>query len=231
MSDKDLARLVDPIDRNEQRLEYLRAVYKALYDTVEPTLTERLSKSPLLLAVAALLTGSCRGRIDRVFTYNYDDLLEQYLAMLGYVICRRTDPYDYSTRADVEVNHVHGFLPQEWNKHDDAGDLILSEKSYRNRRAGIDEGWSACIEQTLFSKAALFLGLSGDDGTILDVVARARKRTKRAVDTDYHGYWLLAPEAYDRNCSAILDVGMCPIPIDKEALPNFVFDVCQKALT
>ena len=229
-SDKDLAKLIDVIDRDDRKADYLLAVHSALYETVAITLAEQLSRSPLLLAVTALLTGSCRGRIGRIFTYNYDDLLEQYLTMLGYGICRRTDPFDFSTKADVEINHVHGFLPQAWKPGEICSDLILSEKSYRTRRAGIDEGWSACVEQSLYAKQALFIGLSGDDSAMLDVLERAKQKTKRIHDSDYHGYWLMTPDAYQRNATAIQNVSMCPIPMDKDLLPKFVFEVCQKAL-
>ena len=227
LSDKELAKLVDPMDTDEGRSDLLKLVHKALYEGVEERLLDQLAKSPLLLAVAALLTGTCRGRVERVFTYNFDNLLEQYLEMLGLAICMRTDPFQLSTKADVEINHVHGFLPQLWDGNEISTQLVLSERSYRNRRSEIDEGWSACVEHSLYSRAALFIGLSGNDSAILDVLQRAKKRITRS--TDYHGFWLLAPEAYERNHAAILDVGMCPIRIMNEELPKFVFEVCQAA--
>jgi hypothetical protein len=74
----DLRRLIDPVDDGSK--EYVRRVQKALYNGVRRNLLKQLQKSPLLLAVAALITGMHRGRIDSVITYNYDDLLEQYLS-------------------------------------------------------------------------------------------------------------------------------------------------------
>jgi|GEM_PF-2229871 len=227
-SDKELAKMVDSLDQEASKNQFLKLVHEALYRDVDKNLISQLSKSPLLLSVTALLTGSCRGRIDRVFTYNYDDLIEQYLKLLGHAICRRVSPDDFSTKADVEINHVHGFLPQNWKPNGNPTELVLSEKSYRNRRAGIDEGWSSYVEHCLYSKAGLFIGLSGDDSVILDVLKRAQKNCHRTVD--YSGYWLLTPDAYDRNESSIVEVGMCPVRISKEQLPEFVFKVCQDAL-
>ncbi len=226
-SSLDLGRSIDPFDTKD--LPYLKKVHDALYLDVADSLIDQLPRSPLLLAVAALLTGNCRGRIEKVFTYNYDDLLEQYLAMLGHATCVRTSPSDYSKWADVEINHVHGYLPQKWNMTDPLPELVLSEASYRNRRAGIDEGWSLAVESSLNSKAALLLGLSGDDTSILDIFTRAKKRDLQRKE-DYHGYWLLTPDAYSRNCDTILAVGMCPISVAKDDLPQFVFRVCQSAL-
>jgi hypothetical protein len=227
-NDKELAKLLNEVDDENQRIEYLSAVHKALYENVPKALMDQLPRSPLLLAVAALITGSCRGRVQSVFTYNYDDLLEQYLGMLGLGVCVRKMPTDLSTRADIEINHVHGFLPQSWTPGDTPGEVVLSGKTYRKRRADIDSGWSACVENSMYSKCALLLGLSADDGSMLDVFKRAHDRLTRPED--YHGYWLLTPDAYQRNASEVLEVGLCPIPLEKEQMPRFVFEVCQSAL-
>jgi len=225
-SDQDMAKLIDDVDDGSEA--YVEKVYNALYSEVAEYLAEQLTRSPLLLAVAALLSGSCRGRISSVITYNYDDLLKQYLRMLGYRVRVRTEPTDFSTWADVEINHVHGYLPQSKQGSSKADELVLSEKSYRKRRSEIDEGWSSCVEHGLYSKSGLFIGLSGDDSAILDVLKRTQKTIKRKED--YIGYWLMTPDAYERNYKDILDVGMCPINLEKEKYPRFVLDVCQKAV-
>lgn len=221
----ELRRLLDPIDN--KTTEYHQRVHEALYRDVAPDLIKQLQKSPLLLAVAAMMTGAHRGRIDSVITYNYDDLLEQYLHMLGLAVCKRINPHEISTRSDVELNYVHGTLPQRWEPSSLDAEIVLSEKSYRNRRAGIDEGWSAWVEHGLYSKIGLFLGLSGDDSAILDILKRVQGHVKRVGD--YYGYWILTPDAFARNNDAIQEVGMCPIQLEKEQIPQFVFEICQKA--
>jgi hypothetical protein len=224
-SERDIGRLIDDVD--DGTAKYVSKIYEALYGDVPDGLLEQLQKSPLLLAVAALLTGTYRGRIHYVFTYNYDNLLEQYLDMLGYTVRVRTGPTDFSSKSDVEINHVHGFLPQSWTPDSKVPELILSERSYRGRRSEIDEGWSSYVEHSFYSKAGLFLGLSGDDSATLDLFERTKKRIHRSAD--YNGYWLLTPDAYDRNAGPIGEVGICPIRIEKEKLPTFVFRVCQAA--
>lgn len=221
----DQRRMLDPLDNGTP--EYFGRVHAALYRDVAPDLLKQLQKSPLLLAVAAMMTGAHRGRVDSVVTYNYDDLLEQYLSMLGLAVCRRTRPDELSTRSDVELNHVHGTLPQRWEPSGRDAEIVLSEKSYRSRRAEIDEGWSAWVEHGLYSKIGLFLGLSGDDSSILDILQRIKKRVKRS--RDYTGYWILTPDAFERNKNDILEVGMCPIQLEKEQVAQFVFKICQRA--
>jgi SIR2-like domain len=225
MSEREVARLLDSID--DESLEYQQRVHRALYRDVSTDLTEQLQRSPLLLAVAGLITGSCRGRISTVTTYNYDDLLEQYLQMLGYAVCVRTTPHELSTRADVEIQHPHGSLPQHWDGTSMRAKLIFSEKAYRERRAAIDEGWSAGIEHNLYSKLGLFIGLSGDDGAIADVLKRAEQKVSRTET--YKGYWLMTPDAFERNSMDVLDVGMCPLKLEAKAMPSYVLRVCQAA--
>lgn len=221
----DLRRLLDPVD--DGKTKYFKAIHGALYRDVNPNLLKQLQISPLLLAIAAMMTGAHRGRVDSVVTYNYDDLLEQYLTMLGLAVCRRMRPNELSTRADVELNYVHGRLPQKWKPSAGDPEIILSERSYRKRRAEIDEGWPAWVGHGLSSKVALFIALSGDDSSILDVLKRAQKRVSRG--TDFNGYWILTPDAFDRNQNDILDVGVCPIQLPKESVPDFIFTICQQA--
>jgi hypothetical protein len=223
-SPTDQRRLIDPLDDGSEA--YLRLVHSGLYRDAAPDLLAQLQKSPLLLAVAAMMTGLHRGRIDSVITYNYDDLLEQYLRMLGLSVCRRMQPDALSTRADVELNYPHGRLPQAWSAAA-APPIILSEKSYRARRAEIDQGWPAYVVHGLHAKIALFLGMSGDDASVLDTLKRAQNRVQRA--DDYTGYWLLTPDAFQRNKDDILEVGMCPIRLEIDEIPKFIFEVCQHA--
>ena len=224
-SSSELGKLVSAIDDGSST--YVQKLHVALYRDIKPNLLEQLQVSPLLLALAALMTGMHRGRVSSVVTYNYDDLLEQYLKMLGLAVCCRTMPDELSTSADVEVNYVHGRLPQSWSITDALPEIVLSERSFRTRRAGIDKGWSAMVEHGLYSKIGLFIGLSGDDSSILDILKRAVPSIKRS--NDYTGYWLLTPDAFLRNSSDIQDVGMCPIRIEKQKIPEFLFRICQSA--
>ncbi|MFN0164915.1 MAG: SIR2 family protein [Bryobacteraceae bacterium] len=220
----DLTKLINDMDDSSEK--YVRQVHEALYRDAATSLLGQLRQSPLLLSVAALVTGAHRGRIDSVVTYNYDDLLEQYLRMLGLAVCPRVNSTDLSTRADVEINYVHGRLPQVWEDSASLPSIILSDKSYRAKRARIDEGWSAEVQKGLSSKIGLFLTLSGDDGSILDLLERLQIKVRH---TPYNGYWLLTGEAFERNKNGIRDVGMCPIPIRKEDVPQFIFSVCKAA--
>jgi len=223
---RDLDLLLDDID--DGGMPFYQCVQKALYRDALPNLSDQLSRSPLLLAIAALMTGAHRGRINSVITFNYDDLLEQYIRMLGLTVCRRVRPDQLSTRADAELNYVHGNLPQNFDSRQfDSTSLVLSRKSYIRRGAKVDTGWSARIENVLCSKLGLFVGLSGDDDSMLVTLTRARDQISR--DEDHIGYWILTPDAFAKNSKRVAETGVCPIPLKIPDIPTFLFKMCQAA--
>jgi predicted Zn-dependent protease with MMP-like domain len=225
---QELQSLIDSIDTDDDK--FRDRVRDALYrDVNETSLVPQLQRSPLLLAVGALMTGVTRGRVTSVVTYNYDDLLEQYMLMLGLTVCVRTMPSDLSRRADIVLNYVHGRVPQRESVVTSPSRILLSEDSYSDRRSEIDEGWSDYIQHGLHSKIALFLGLSGDDGTIKDVMRRSQRRISRGSEY-YRGYWILTPNSYKKNKESIAKVGMCPIKLKINEIPQFIFTICQKAM-
>jgi len=223
---RDLDLLLDDID--DGGIPFYQCVHKALYRDALPNLSDQLSRSPLLLAIAALMTGAHRGRINSVITFNYDDLLEQYIRMLGLTVCRRVRPDQLSTRSDAELNYVHGNLPQNFDSRQfDSTSLVLSRKSHIRRGAHVDTGWSARVENVLCSKLGLFVGLSGDDDSMLVTLTRARDQINR--DEDYIGYWILTPDAFARNSKRVTEAGVCPIPLEIQDIPTFLFETCQAA--
>ena len=230
LKDKDtmeLGRLVNKVDDGSE--SYIDLVRASLYRDASPDLLVQLQQSRLLLAIGALMTGSCRGRIESVVTYNYDDLLEQYLWMLGYSACRRVRPSDLSTRSDVVVDYVHGCVPQQKKTGDGAPQIVLSAQSFIERRADIDEGWPASVIAGLMSKIGLFVGLSGNDTTMIEQITRAKNKGFTTRLDDYNAYWLLTPDAFDRNGEMILKAGSCPIRLDKDVIPDLLLAVCRHA--
>ena len=221
----ELMRLVDDYDDGSH--DYMKRVHRALYFRVAESLLDKLQQTPQLFALGAMITGSCRGRVKTVVTYNFDDLLEQHLRMLGYSYCTRFEPDTLSTRADVEINHVHGLVPQELDDSADGSHIVLSKRSFRKRQAFLETGWPAYIVQGLAAKVGLFIGQSGDDNSVLTYLERANSDIRRPHG--YLGYWLLTPDAYSRNAKTLTEVNMCPIRLEKADIPRFLFAVCEAA--
>lgn len=227
LPDQELQELVDRVD--DGSTTYLDKVRQALYAQMQPDLARQLSTSPLLLAVAALTTGTTRGRVDVVTTYNFDDVLEHYVQMLGHSVRIRTNESDLVGRADVTINHPHGFVPRDISRSHSTTQPILSAKAYREKRAQIDAGWSDYIAHVLTQKVALFVGLSGRDSSILDLLHRISKRWK-ADGRRPGGYWILTPSDYDKYGPQIAEENVIPLRFEIDEIPMFIFDVCRRAV-
>ncbi|HKY35311.1 MAG TPA: SIR2 family protein [Polyangiaceae bacterium] len=100
--------LLTHLGRDEAKL--VAVVRQALYENYDATF-ERLTKVPLLAAVGALTMASSRGSVAAVVSFNYDDLLEEYLSFFGFAIQPVHAVPAWNSSADVTVYHPHGFLP------------------------------------------------------------------------------------------------------------------------
>ncbi|WP_436515935.1 SIR2 family protein [Ekhidna sp. To15] len=95
---------------------YLETVKDLLYDGVLFDFSTVANNKNLLIAISSLCLRQRRGRVSKVLTYNFDCILEWYLSTIG------TDVSIVSLNSlierdnDVEVLHVHGYLPDKTAK-------------------------------------------------------------------------------------------------------------------
>ena len=117
--------------------------------------------------------------VRSVITYNYDDLLEQTLTMLG----RDHQPVFNETPAaedHLPIFHVHGFLPFS-GVLEDPSQIVLSEQEY-NTAASDPYTWSNLVQlREMSNSVGLMVGLSVTDRNIrrlLDVLRQSPVRPK-----------------------------------------------------
>ena len=114
------------------------------------------------------LTAWCKSNKKKVnfVTYNYDDLLEQYLKKQGVdcVSIYNSAGFAAYDGSRIPVYHVHGYLPQSAEPDLDQ-ELVLSEQQYNQLMTDPEStDWRNHIQRELFaSSACLFLGISLDD--------------------------------------------------------------------
>lgn len=162
-------------DQKKHLSSYIRA---ALYKN-----SSKVYGSPLLEWIAKLCVPQNEYRIRSVITFNFDDLLEQYLRK--YMVKPRA-----VFKEDVEISpkhlpiyHVHGFLPQRDITHDkEEGNLIVfSEKAYHTVYTDA-YSWSNIIQlYTLKENVCLFIGISFTDPNmrrLLDISTRRNDKVK-----------------------------------------------------
>jgi hypothetical protein len=207
---------------------YLDIVKKSLYKDLD---TSRgylgLMKNDLLIALGSLMMGSYRGKVGEVITYNFDDVLEHYLDLHGFVTQIVVDPLSLAGNADVRVYHPHGFLPHQ-SKFDQHDELIFDQISF-DERLGAHKGaaWRKNLELLLSTKTTLFIGLSGDDPTFGPLFSSINESQK---SRDIIGYWIRTKKqsAEDVAIDELRKVISVILP-DHDAIPEFLLGISRVA--
>lgn len=221
--DQNTSKYEKMLNNYETESNYCQIVRDSLYSEMPPNLEDLLLQgAPGLLAIAALCTGTTRGRVRHIFTLNYDDILEQYLSLLGLKVNSGSSFIRDNYNADIRIDHLHGYLPKN---EDNLLNIVFSPSSYTERYAqthGFDDWF---VNQWVGSKL-LLIGLSGDDQLLH---TNAIKHKNIINNDEVHGYALLTPNAYDENYIDLAKKGICPIKIQRDQIPKFLLSCCQLA--
>lgn len=221
--DKNFTRNEKNLNQYDSEPTFSQIVRDSLYSEMPPDLEDLLLQgAPGLLAIAALCTGTTRGRVKHIFTLNFDDILEQYLSLLGLKVNSGSSFIRENFNADIRIDHLHGYLPRN---EDNLSDIVFSPRSYTARYAqthGFDDWF---VSQWVGSKL-LLIGLSGSDQLLQ---TNAIKHKNLLNNDEVHGYALLTPHAYEDNHLDLVSNGICPIKIPACEIPKFLLSCCQLA--
>lgn len=210
-------------------LEFSKLVRDCLYKDFDKT-PSRLLSSPLLQSVGSFLVSSMRGRANSLISFNFDDLIEAYLRLLGFVVrSEHTAPY-WTVNADMHVLHPHGILPQDKTKS--CTDIVFTENDY-DRVIGHDaNAWNQRMKSILSGTTAVFLGLSGDDQRLRTLLLEV-KAVHPAIVKDGHPYWAVRPTIAiedETNVDRWRELGVAPLRLPGfESLPSWLLGICQKS--
>lgn len=208
---------------------YLDAVSSALYEGVRIDF-ETLHRSHTLAAIAALTMASCRGNIAHLITFNFDNLLEIYLAYHGFSVLSIFTESNWAQRTDITIYHPHGFLPAEGGV-DKSNRIILDQKSYAEAIGKEGSIWYQRLLTIFRTHTCLFLGLSGDDQNLDSLLTAAREN--HAYHLDNTAFWGVRFTT-DQDPGTSLrweDRGIFTKVVAnyETELPNFLFRICQEA--
>lgn len=150
--------------------EYYKLVHSALYDHGVNLDTK------LLNAIAKISTPQrAYCGIKSIITYNFDDLLERKFAKKDIQYNIISDEGDRQLVDKLNVYHVHGFLPSDFDEISEEPNLIFSEEDY-HRVYRDSYSWSNLTQlSALRENTCLFIGCSLTDPNLrrlLDVAAR-----------------------------------------------------------
>ncbi|HEX8572985.1 MAG TPA: SIR2 family protein [Allosphingosinicella sp.] len=188
----------------------------------------RIRQSDTLSAIGSLVMSSKRGSAAKVFTLNYDDLLENYLEFHGFTTESIWNGRHWAQNEDVVIYHPHGFLPLAAKQ--DSDDIILGSKQYFNiMRSPL---WRPILDTALRTHTFLYIGLSMTDLHLRDLVSDLTPNhaisEERAV---YHGVRFAIRGERDEIGTTLKGEGLYTYLLDdyEPGLADFLFKICQAA--
>lgn len=224
--------------RRELGDRYLATVKESLYKDIK--LPNQIPMSALLVSMGALMTGSRRGTVQRVVTFNFDCLLEWYVGLCGMVTRVIVEPPELEGSEDVRLYHPHGFLAHSPVRVKDSPSILLGLQSV-NKRLGTDgDPWFELLRHQFRTSTCLFVGMSMDSfrdraiGPLLTTVGEEVASSRPLA------FWILADEACEpvsvdadlvaSDNAEMLEAGVVPVRFgDYSSVPDFLLSICQKA--
>lgn len=156
--------------------EYYQVLHSVLYENDLNPDTE------MLKAIAKISSPSrARKGVRGIVTYNFDDLLERKLVERDIefttIYCENNRP----STDNLNIYHVHGYLPGDLNSVEKNSDLVFSEEDY-HRVYRDAYSWSNLTQVNAFrNNTCLFIGSSLTDPNmrrLLDVAARNKEEVR-----------------------------------------------------
>lgn len=189
------------------------------------------AQKELLIALTAIIVGKSRGTVKKIITYNFDNVIEWYLEINGLrinVLNKR--PLDQS-EPDVEILHLHGFLPPSNSKWPSSEEIVFTQNEFNVRERGSNY-WKDIVNELYKSHIFLGIGLN-PDSVCKDIVPYlqvldAEWYSEQNPRTQPYGVVFLT-NCTEEQSETMIDNGIIPCIIKKEAIPEAVFTIAQKA--
>lgn len=207
------------------RIAFAKNVQRALYSKGSLT-AAALDSNPLLSALGALVMSSVRGHAANVVTFNYDDLLETYLANRGFAVESVDILPKWSSLSDVTVLHPHGLLPSDMS--DPQRGVVLTQLDFDEIVGDTRDLWRQKVTSIMRSTTPIFVGLSGNDANLTSMMAEVNKLHSKGNSILYWGVRLGLTDDLMSPTWAARGVFHHPLNNHADAAP-FIMEVCRRA--
>ena len=189
-----------------------------------------MRKNMTLAAIASLVMASHRGSASEVVTFNFDNLLEIYLAYHGFVTASVFHEQNWAGYADVSVYHPHGMIPFSL-EHDHSETVVFDQESYMAVVGKEGNLWRQLVLTLMRRRTCLFIGLSGKDINLDSILSDTR--SVHASHSDNSAFWGVTFSTTDDPVMSgqweSRGVFYKVIKDYEKSLPEFLFGVCQDA--
>jgi hypothetical protein len=187
----------------------------------------RLRQNATLAAIGSLVMSSTRGSAGKVFTLNYDDLLENYLEYHGFTTAVVWSDKHWAHNEDVTIYHPHGFLPLAPRPSSDH--VVLGSSDYQ--RIMQSDLWKPLLRTAMRTHTFIHIGLSGTDLHLQHLLHGLGEQHAIADDrVAYHSVRFALAGKKDEVGPVLEPQGVFTHELDSyDELPDFLFAICQAA--
>jgi hypothetical protein len=213
--------------------QYYQIVKEHLYKGVSFDFS--LARKELLIALSALIVGKRRGNVQEIFTYNFDSVLEWYLQILGLDVNTIIDKQSLAKVSDVNITHIHGYLPNPGLKVEDSDFLVFSQREFIDRQLSAEDYWKNSFYDFFRKYTFLAIGLSVDS-LINDVCPYLTQMDtwyeRNKINRLYpYGIAFLSPNTMNKELfPELLKHGIIPCTFPThDDVPLNIFAILQKA--
>jgi hypothetical protein len=216
-------------------VRFKNLVSEALYSSAKTRSPANVT--PLMTALGALMMGSRRGRVKEVWTLNFDDFIEWYLRINGFVTQVVTEVPSLLRDVDVAVYHPHGFLPLDSHHGIISERIVFDDTSYAQHRFGTDKGMLEATRNLIGSKIILAIGLGWSADTFQELIMATAETIKNRPTA----FWFFGPpksgdvaakEKLDRDKAACLTHNVVPLQFGHhDEYTPFILNICEKAMS
>jgi SIR2-like domain len=210
------------------RVKFASAVREVLYEGADLAL-HTLQNNRALAALGTLVMASSRGSVSRVITFNFDDVLELYLRYYGHDVDSLDVMPSLNSNADVTVYHPHGLLPSDMSQAVERG-IVFAQDDYDKVIGNAGNAWQMAIQQVFASHICIFIGLSGDDYRLSQIMHTVQSSTHPACAVGDRFWGVRLGLTGDARAVHWEQRGVYQCNLANYAeIPDIIFSVCQRA--
>jgi hypothetical protein len=204
---------------------FVDEVKQVLYDGVTIGFDEMMSHH-VLAGVLSILMAAGPISPTEVITFNWDNLLEKYLALHGRVVAPIYEERHWAQSADVSVFHPHGYLP--YKESTSSSKLIFDQLSY-DEILGKDTIWRQVLAGLFRTRTCVLIGLSVLDPDLRSLLVRVKE--EHASRNSQTRFWAVTFTDEETSKQKWQDRGVYPIILKNYGeLPPKLFAITEEAV-
>lgn len=218
-------------DKLADTQKLIELICKHLYPNPDELIDSNVFDNHLLVAMSALLMGSKRGHVTRVVTLNYDNMLEWFLSIFGFLVKTIYELPELEGAEDVRIYHPHGFIPHPKTASKKSDFVILGMQSANMRLGTIGDPWFEMVRHLLNTGVCLFIGMSSNslsDRALAPLFATSGELHKGIRPL---GIWILKDPITAAKEAEFQRNNIVPIVIpDVKDISEFLLKICQESI-